>query len=236
MARRGVLGMLVGGATALLSGCGLSGNPIYRFKMTVEVETPEGLKTGWSVYEVEAKNVVALTPGGVGRERKLRGQAVAVDIALGKVLFVLVKNDSLAEMSMAALDPAYKNDWVESAERIAAGAGIHSPAVIMTSNYPMLVTFADLSDPKTVDQVSPDNLASRFGAGVTLKRITVQVTDEPVTAGIEKRLSWLPQYYDKQLSGDRYQSIENNHKGISAFIGAGVFSAGMGLSPYEKGL
>lgn len=199
MARRGVLGLLAGGAAALLSACNPLRRSGYRFKMTVEVETPEGLKTGWSVYEVEANNVVALTPGGVGRERKLRGQAVVVDIASGKALFALVGNDSLAEMSMAALDPAYKNDWVESAERIAAGTGIQSPALIMTWNYPMLVTFTDIDDPKSVQRVDPANLAASFGLGIRLKRITVEVTDDDVTTGIEKRLRWLGDHPEPSL-------------------------------------
>jgi hypothetical protein len=41
----------------------------------------------------------------------------------------------------------------------------------------------------------------------------VQVTDEPVTTGIEKRLGWLPQYYGKMLDGDtinRSQELANN--------------------------
>jgi hypothetical protein len=50
MARRGALGLLAGTVAALLSGCGSffrSGS--YRFRMTVEVETPEGVRTGSSV-------------------------------------------------------------------------------------------------------------------------------------------------------------------------------------------
>lgn len=59
------------------------------------------------------------------------------------------------------------------------------------SAYPMLVTFTDLSDPTSVAEVDPDDLAATFGKGVRLKRITVQITDDPVTTGIEERLGWL---------------------------------------------
>lgn len=222
MARRGMLGMLAGGAVALLSACNPLRRSGYRFKMTVEVETPEGLKTGWSVYEVEANNVVALTPGGVGRERKLRGQAVVVDIASGKALFALVENDSLAEMSMAALDPAYKNDWVESAKRIAAGTSIQSPALIMTWNHPMLVTFTDIDDPSSVQRVDPANLAASFGPNIRLKRITVEVTDDDVTTGIEKRLRWRKSIGKNQLSGDRFEDFRKPE--LAAHLSAYSFS------------
>jgi hypothetical protein len=51
MARRGVLGLLAGGAVASLGGCGLFGGSSYRYKITAEVDTPEGMKTGYAVHE-----------------------------------------------------------------------------------------------------------------------------------------------------------------------------------------
>jgi hypothetical protein len=61
MARRGVIGLLAGGVAALMSGCGFSGKPSYRVKVTVEVNTPQGVKTGSSVMEIYAQKNVALT-------------------------------------------------------------------------------------------------------------------------------------------------------------------------------
>ena len=53
MGRRGSLMLLSGGLAAMLSGCGLFGvGSTYRYKMTVEVETPDGLKSGSAVREV----------------------------------------------------------------------------------------------------------------------------------------------------------------------------------------
>lgn len=97
----------------------------------------------------------------------------------------------------------------------------------------MMVTFGDEADPTSVAEVDPDDLAATFGEGVKVKRITVELTDDPVTTGIEERLGWLPNYYNKQLSGDRYQNIKNKHKGLSAYISASIFSAGVG--PRDKG-
>ena len=47
----------------------------------------------------------------------------------------------------------------------------------------MLVTFGDINDPKSVERIDP--------AAIGVRRIIVEVTDEPVTTGIEKRLGWL---------------------------------------------
>jgi len=58
-------------------------------------------------------------------------------------------------------------------------------------SMPLLVRFRDPNDPKTVERVDPNDLAASFGAGVKLTRATVEITDDPLTTGIEKRLPWL---------------------------------------------
>lgn len=238
MARRGVIGLIGSGLTALLSGCGLFGGSSYRFRMTVEVETPGGLKTGSSTYEVAAKNLISILPDMADRQWSIKGEAVAVDLPGGKTLFALLKTGAiqgdLAGLSMAALDPAFKNDIVESAQRIARGDGIRSPAEVAPSDYPMLVTFGDIADPASVVQVDPADMAARFGAGVKLRRIVVEVTDEAVSSGIEDRLAWLPEYYSRQFSGDRFQMLKNKSTGLSAFMSSGSFSAGNGLSAHQR--
>ena len=195
MARRGVLGFLAAGTTAVLSGCGLfRKDKKYRFKMIVEVDTPQGVKRGSSVYEVEAFGIRDLVTRGSGSRAEVRGEAVAVDVAPGKTLFALLKTTNnmhpdLATMSMVALDPGFDYDRVKSTERIASGEGISSPAMVPADYYPMLVTFKDIGDPTSVERVEPTNLAGYFGEDVKLKSILLEVTDESVTTGIEERLN-----------------------------------------------
>ncbi len=57
---------------------------------------------------------------------------------------------------------------------------------------PMLVRFRDVNDPGSVEQVDPNDLASAFGPGVTLRKANIAITDDPVTTGIEQKLNWLP--------------------------------------------
>jgi len=57
--------------------------------------------------------------------------------------------------------------------------------------YPLLVTFSDVDDPKSLQKLDPDNLAAIFGEGYKLKSITLEITDEPVTKGrVEQVLGW----------------------------------------------
>lgn len=183
----------------LLSACGVQDYSEYRFRMTVEVDTPEGLRTGSSVYQVSAWNTGSMLPDASKRGWKVQGDAVAVDLPSGQALFALLKTGAihgdLAGLSMTALDPSFNNDVVESAARLASRTRVQKPAVVQPEIYPMLVTFRDISDPMTVEQVNASHLDTNFGKGVRLKRITVQLTDDPVTMDIERSLPWLPNVY-----------------------------------------
>jgi hypothetical protein len=74
------------------------------------------------------------------------------------------------------------------------------PGDEIVDNYPQLVHFRDVRDPKSVAAVDPAHLDAAFGPGVRLKRITVQVTGDPVTRGIEGRLGWLGAYPEPSLN------------------------------------
>lgn len=196
MARRGVLSSLAGAGAALLGGCKSGFQPAYRFRMIVEVETLEGVKTGSWVYEVSAWRTSDLVSGGKGSKWKLCGEALPVDMPNGQTLFALLKTtnplrDDLALMSMAAMDPSFQYEKFESVGKIASEDGVLSPAVVAPDDYPMLATFADKSNPASVELVEPGSLVAHFGLGVRLRGITVELTDNQVTSGIAERLGWL---------------------------------------------
>ena len=201
-------------AASLLPGCTAAEDktPDYRYRLTVEVETPEGLKTGSSVIQVEQSLGGAASAGGLaGRQiyYKVRGEAVAVDLPGGRTLFALLRSGNDVEWSarvMQMLAPKIQGEpWAESFDNILSIKGavevprMWPPVGILEerSAYPMMVTFGDLADPTSVAVVDPDDLATTFGEGVTLRRITVELTDDPVTTGIEERLGWFDSSFKK---------------------------------------
>jgi hypothetical protein len=204
---RVISGLLALLGALFLSACALAEDktPDYRYRLTVEVETPEGVRTGSSVIEVEQTPVRSgFAPGaGVGVRKRARGEAVAVDLPGGKTLFALLRSDNDVDWAAHVyvyLKPYKKQSVLDAADDVLELEGERVlprmwPAVANLkerSAYPMLVTFGDLADPTSVARVDPDDLAATFGAGVRLKRITVELTDDPVTTGIEERLGWLP--------------------------------------------
>ncbi|MCC6780858.1 MAG: hypothetical protein IT537_30150 [Hyphomicrobiales bacterium] len=68
---------------------------------------------------------------------------------------------------------------------------MRGPRTLTADELPDLVTFADINDPKSVLWVDPHDLPASLGRDVEWKSITIEVTHEPVTTGIMKKLSWL---------------------------------------------
>ena len=159
---------------------------------------PQGLKTAYSVIEVEAIRQTDLLTGSSGAEMVVRGEAVTVDFPGGQTLFALLRTvnqlqDDLAVMSMIALDPDFNFKRADSTKRIAKGDRIRLPLEVPKDYSSLLVTFRNANEPASVALVDPDNLAASFGPGVRLRRIAVAATDQAVTAKLQSYLPWLTQ-------------------------------------------
>lgn len=206
MARRGVIG-LVAGLAAVLGSCGLLGGPAeVRYRVTVEVIDNGIVRSGSSVWSWQLNE--ADLPLATAYDGKLRGEAVAVDMSGGRTLFAILRGAD-GQSGMAELLPErlfgdigrasrgeetqFSPDRVADLRDIASREG--EAATLDCAAHPgwcpMLVSFADIDNPASVKQVQPGNLAATFGPGVRLKAITVEITDDPVTSGIEKRLGWI---------------------------------------------
>jgi hypothetical protein len=176
--------------------------PGHKYRMTVEVGTPEGVKSGSSV--------LAVTPDR-GYSRKghtgTSGDAVFVDLGSGKNLVAL-----LAHVEDGKVDLDATNYVALRAYGAAAGRRVNfndmnkqTGAVPVTGALmPVLVTFADPADPATARAVLPDEPEAVLGKGYRLRGIIAEVVPnglwpidfggplgEPVTRGIAARLPWL---------------------------------------------
>lgn len=215
--RRAVLGILAAGAAVVLAGCnGISHERFepVRYRLTAEVETPEGVRIGSSVIEVTWGASRLDGPFG-GAGYSVKGEAAAVDLPGGQTLFVLLSSaddvdwaawvikriPTAGKAEQAIPESSDPKARIASARReldlIRADRAIHPvwssapPHQIAGLSAPTLVRFRDVANPKSVEQVDPDNLVKSFGPGYRLKSLTVQMTDAFVTTGIEKRLGWL---------------------------------------------
>jgi hypothetical protein len=181
----------------------------YRYRLTVDVETPQGVRTGSTVREITWIPQGSLSANEFTTRQK--GEAVAVDLPGGDTLFVLMDIDG-HETIRAAVGQGTHRDVKMLLDQASADRKVYlypSAAALRSRNlsYPRMVRFRDLADPKTAEFVQPDDLASAFGPGVSLKRIALQMVDEPVSNEIPKRLPWRTRFPKGKLNGDRFEDF-----------------------------
>ena len=125
---------------------------------------------------------------GSGISQGLQGESTVVEVAPGKYLFALL--GGAQEIAVRTFyDRLPKNDALARQQAISE---LREARDVPRDYYPMLVTFSSINDPKTVREVKPDQFSSIFGPGYSLKSITLEITDEPVTEGrVEAMLGWI---------------------------------------------
>ena len=195
--------------------------PNYRYRLTVEVDTPEGLKRGSSVIEVRTAisgpNKIP-SPGMLMSD--IRGEAVTINLGKRGLMFALLRSETGLEWAHGAMFAAIPNRTKEEMIRLAEAQidpfELDMQALLQLplereyevkrygqfpqlnkdppkryEAYPLLVRFRDLKDPATIERVPLEDPGSVLGEGVTIKRVTVAKTEAPVTSGLVRTLPWL---------------------------------------------
>jgi len=175
--------------------------PGHKYRLTVEVETPEGSKSASGVLAVHPDRGYSR-----GGHTSTKGDAIFVDLGGGKNLVALLahidKHLDLDDINYVALR-AYtaaggKRVSFNEMNRLTGSVPVRDALI------PVLVTFADPANPGTARAVSPDGAEAALGKGYRLQGITAEVVPnglwpldfggalgEPVTRGILAKLPWL---------------------------------------------
>jgi hypothetical protein len=176
----------------------------WRYKTTIVVETPEGLKTGSAVRETTVDYAVCM---GCNPKVSTKGEAAFVDLGKRGKVFEVMGTDPYMTVFYALPGPPGLTREGQKYYSTLKNAKVSLNTGNLTKNiftqYPMMVTFKDIKDPKSVELVYQseatrvsghfdfkitDNFEKLFGSGVKLKDVTVEMTDEPVTHGIRSCL------------------------------------------------
>ena len=175
--------------------------PGQKYRLTIEVETPEGRKSASGVMAVHPDRSYSR-----GGHTKTVGDAVYVDLGAGKNLVALLahidKNLELDGMNYVALR-AYT---AARGKRVSFNDMNRQAGMVPVTGalIPVLVTFADPANPGSARSVPPDEAEAILGKGYRLHGITAEVVPngfwpldfggalgEPVTRGIQAKLPWL---------------------------------------------
>jgi len=189
-----------------------------RYKMTVEVDTPEGVKTGSAVREISMvsrpKRMGEMNDTHVKLEK---GEAVVIDLGQRGVLFALM---GIGDHAIQAFFNAIPSGCPEGAVsrcsiRYYKSLSKSATSKLAEKNYPMLVTFKNRYDLNSLAVASkyesedmPDgyggvahSLTSLFGNGVKISSIIIELTDQEPEFIIDQWLPWLSQIGGKYLHG-----------------------------------
>jgi len=219
-----------------------------RYRLAITVDANGRTLTGATVYDVTYVWDPQILPEQASLRKRVTGEALFLDLGGGRNLVVTltargsgrpskpggpnIKPGNIEELS-SALSPAelptfafklrlatWKTLWdIHAAWR---KGKVEVPA----AGLPTTVTFTDLADPKSVKLVDPTDLAPTFGPGYRITRTTIEVTDEPLSTGIEKKLPWLAELFKKRarLNGSNSIGIFTNE--LSDRLGSGDFKIG----------
>ena len=174
--------------------------PGHKYRLTVEVETPEGVKAASGVMAVQPDRSYSR-----GGHTRTMGDAVLVDLGGGKNLVALLAHidksidlDGMNYVALRAYNAAGRKVSFSEMSRLTDAVPVTGALI------PVLVTFNSLADPGSARAVSPDDLEAALGKGFRLHRVSVEVVPnglwpldfggplgEPVTRGIEAKLPWL---------------------------------------------
>ena len=212
-----------------------------RYKLSITVDANGKTYSGATIYDVIYEWDPQILPEQGSLTKWVTGEALFVDLGGGRNLVVTLTARGSGRPSepgnidklSSALFPAelptfafklrlatWKTYWDIRMARKKGKVDVPLAAL------PTTVTFTDLADPTSVKLVNPSDLAATFGPGYRITRATIEVTDEPLTTGIEKRLPWPVELYKRRarLNGSNNIAISTNE--LSDNLGTGSFKIG----------
>jgi hypothetical protein len=170
----------------------------YRYRLSIAVDVGGETRTASSVIEVRT----ITQPMGVifsPIRNEVEGDAVFLDLgAKGNLVATLAFGPNGSEDYAGTLVPTLFDVGGDDLPKLETLRGSRE----LTGRFiPTLVTFGNLSDPKTARVVRPDEFEKAFGPDVHFQRAWIEMTTDPVTRRIEQRLPWITDMKARGLGG-----------------------------------
>ena len=192
----------------------------YRYRLALEVETPQGSKTASSVIQVAVTpKFVHWNPSASPIIVRVEGEAIFLDLGQGKNVIATLgfgptgaNTDRLSRLPSEVLG----GDNGQSYKRARTWEG---RAELHGGLIPTLVTFGDPADPRTLRVVQPDEFVAVLGPGYRFKGAWIEMTKDDVTRGrIQEKLPWVGSY-DAERIAERQMRLADQGKGSSGTPG-----------------
>lgn len=193
-----------------LGGCGTRPDASYRYKLTISVETPEGMKTGSNVVELDYYR------NSTGAPHRTYGQALVLDLGASGTLVVMLTQGQREAWRLRTDweedDPSgiiFKKcgrdmrkvfDPIDMVRSIADCKAAYPLDPIFPGNsdpseQPDILLLKNAKDPASARVVDPYHPEAVLGPGVLVRSMTVQLTDELLTHGVDDHLPWVRKWW-----------------------------------------
>lgn len=173
----------------------------YRYRMTVEVETSEGIRSGSSIVELHRSESKSLLFGNI-RSTSVKGEGTAVEVEKDKTLVVLLQKDS-ENFNFIYKDHAYRmflstfpiseKDFNYNLRRINKYYGTlkNAKGILPKEEFPLMLTVVkDKSGKSVVHEVDSKNISDVFGNDVKFRDIIIETTNEPISETLKDFSIW----------------------------------------------
>ena len=149
----------------------------------------------------------------------VQGQAIPVKFSNGKYVFVLLgvadhsfRAGNMPFQAFKALPPYRKISELP-----------RNPLNVPPAYLPTIIYFTDMSDPDSAVIANQDNLEALVRENVHLMNVSVKLTDDPVSTGIDQLLPWVKKQEVVQKSNEnistsnfRYPETDNKSKPLQS--------------------
>ena len=150
----------------------------WKYRLTVEIETPDGIKTGSAVRKIRAsKNFAGVINNAAPIVMyEVMGEAVAIPLG-ERILFISIGDDAY-EQVYAAFGYASGDDWKQIQSVLRLEKGERAELKKRIGNF---YTFMDEADPVSLERLTSQDFARVFGEGVFFKGATVEIVDDVIS-------------------------------------------------------
>jgi len=177
----------------------------FHYRLTVQVEVDGEIK--------EASGVIGIhwldTPDGpnaVTFKFRAFGQALLVDLGGHGVLFVPLSASEEREGLDAKRLP-FGQQTPRTRDVVERAINVRGPSQVAPHNLPQFIWQSELNDPSSAVVVTARQIPEVITPNVRLIGVWTEITDEPVSTGLEKEVSWIGAMY-----AQKRQSVTRDYK------------------------
>ncbi len=204
----------------------------YRFRIVIEVDTPQGVKSGSSVLQVTTVQYPRwLTLGANSTETWVRGEAVFVDLNNGRAVMGLLAfgqegaSTHVADVPVQAFlqtssrGRGYQPEWTRSISRVSENA------ILTGAQCPLLLVCVKFEDPRSCQIADASELASALGEGFAFRRSWIEVTQLPITRRLKGSVPWVGSHQEALSVWRQATSFSRRHPAMHGLSGeaTGIF-------------